>query len=538
MRKNIGIILVVLSLISAECFGAEKLANYGNKGLKARSMPEVLLLQNCQVDLGTAVLIASEQWSQTVQGKSLLIELDNMAYEIRARLRAKKIRSDYRAIPIINDYLFNELGFRPVNEITDPEDLFLHRVLENRRGYCLSLAVLYLSIGERLGLNLYGVVVPGHFFVRYDDGQKRFNIETTAGGRSKSDEAYERESNVPDDPDGIYMKNLSKLGTLSCFFNNLGNIYTESGDLDTAKEILETAMDLNPTLGEVRTNLGNIYLRKKMTDEAIRQYRAALEINPQDSRTYNNLGNAYAAKSWYLKAVVQYKKCLELDPNFDQAYRNLSISYLNQGKYAVAAREIKHAISLKPDDAGNYCFLGDIYYSQERYPQARKQYQKALALKSDFAEAYYRLGLCYGKEDQIEQQQRAFENALSIKPDLSDALVGLGNIYFTRKIYNKAIDFYDKALTLLPDDGDILYNIGSAYLNNGDNEEAVEAYIEALGNVRQPGPVHKGLTYAYFRLGKFEKAWEHIQLAADSGIEIDEALQRNIQAQLKQQQSR
>ncbi len=521
MRKNIVIIFFVLSLVSAECPGAEKLGNYGKKGLKARSMSEVLRLHDDQVDLGTAVLIASEQWSQTVQGRSLLLELDNMAYEIRARLRAKRIRSNYRAIPIINDYLFKELGFKSVEEITDPEDLFLHRVLENKRGYCLSLAVLYLSIGERLDLNLYGVVVPGHFFVRYDDGQKRFNIETTAGGGSKSDEAYERESNVPDDPDVIYMKNLSKLGTLSCFFNNLGNIYTESGDLDTAKEILEAAVDLNPTLGEARTNLGNIYLRKKRTNEAIRQYRAALEINPQDSKTYNNLGNAYAEKGWYLDAVVQYKKCLGLDPKFAEAYQNLSISYLNQGKYTEAAKQIRHAISLKPDDAGNYRFLGDIYYARDKYPQARKQYHKALALKSDFAEAHYRLGLCYGKEGQVKQQQGAFEKALSIKPDLSGALVGLGNIYFSREIYGKAIDFYDKALTILPGDGDILYNIGSAYLNKGDNEQAVEAYIEALANRSKAGPVHKGLTYAYFKLGNFEMAWEHIQSAADSGMEID-----------------
>ena len=67
------------------------------------------------------------------------------------------------AIPVINDYLFNELSFKTIDKATDPYDLFLHSVMDRRQGYCLSLSVLYLSIGERLGLPLYGVVVPGHF---------------------------------------------------------------------------------------------------------------------------------------------------------------------------------------------------------------------------------------------------------------------------------------------------------------------------------------------------------------------------------------
>ncbi|MHC4759552.1 MAG: transglutaminase family protein, partial [Planctomycetota bacterium] len=36
--------------------------------------------------------------------------------------------------------------------------MFLHTVMDKKQGYCLSLSILYLSIGERLGLPLYGVV--------------------------------------------------------------------------------------------------------------------------------------------------------------------------------------------------------------------------------------------------------------------------------------------------------------------------------------------------------------------------------------------
>ena len=83
--------------------------------------------------------------------------------------------------------------------------------------------VVASAIGERLGMPLYGVVVPGHFFVRYDDGKTRFNIETTSKGNCADDEHYRVNFNVPDSSDGrsIYLKNLNPHQTLGCFFNNL-----------------------------------------------------------------------------------------------------------------------------------------------------------------------------------------------------------------------------------------------------------------------------------------------------------------------------
>ena len=135
------------------------------------------------------------------------------------RLKAKGPGATYRAVGVINEYLFDELGFKSIQQASDPNDLFLHSVLDRKQGYCLSLSILYLSLGERLGLPLYGVVVPSHFFVRYDDGRIRFNIETTGKGGNASDEHYIKKFKVPQgDHDSIYMLNLNKMQTLGCFF--------------------------------------------------------------------------------------------------------------------------------------------------------------------------------------------------------------------------------------------------------------------------------------------------------------------------------
>ncbi len=139
------------------------LANEGKVGLYARSIEQVLRLRADEVDLATATLIISEYWSEMVSGRRYLSELNEMALEIRERLEQRKLRADFRAVPVINDYLFDTLGFSSISEASDPNSLFLHIVMDRKQGYCLSMSVLYLAIGERLGLPLHGVVVPGHF---------------------------------------------------------------------------------------------------------------------------------------------------------------------------------------------------------------------------------------------------------------------------------------------------------------------------------------------------------------------------------------
>jgi regulator of sirC expression with transglutaminase-like and TPR domain len=163
MRKvfPITICLVVLSSVAPARQRTEPLANANRSGLYARSIEQVLRLREDEVDLATAALIVSEHWSDMVYGRRYLSRLDDMALEIRDRLRRRRLRVNSRAIPVINDYLFNELRFKSIAEANDPNSLFLHTVMDEKRGYCLSLSVLYLAIAERIGLPFTESWSPG-----------------------------------------------------------------------------------------------------------------------------------------------------------------------------------------------------------------------------------------------------------------------------------------------------------------------------------------------------------------------------------------
>jgi tetratricopeptide (TPR) repeat protein len=534
MRKILLIIVCVLFFTAGVSFCRnETLVNENRDGLYARSIEQVLRLDDKEVDLATAALIVSEQWSNIVEGRRYLSDLDDMVFEIRGRLKKKRLPVNYKAIEVINEYLFDELGFTSVSEASDPNDLFLHTVMDKKRGYCLSLSILYLSIGERLGLPLYGVVVPGHFFVRYDDGRTHFNIETTSKGGYADDEHYINKFKVPKNSDSIYMTNLNKIQTLGCFFNNLGNSYNAVGDTNQAMLALERAVEINPSLAESHINLGNIYLDKNRTNDAIDEYETALEIDPDNAKIHNNLGNAYAKRGRMSDAISQYTRSIELEPNYIEAYKNLASAYCGQEKFGQAAAQLKQAITLEPQDANLYRQLGDVYGKMGEYENGILQYKKALRIKGDFAEAYYGLALCYNKLNLVDDEVQAYKKALAIKPDMAVALVSLGNIYFRKQDYKSAIEQYKKAGRIAPEDNAIHYNLGAAYSNQGQYEQAVVEYKKAIEIDQKMGDAHNGLAFAFYRLEKYDLAWHHIKIAEELGIKVPKDLLTAIEKELK-----
>ena len=497
------------------------LANEGKSGLYARSIEQVLRLRADEVDLATAALIISEYWSEMVDGRRYLSDLDDMALEIRDRLERGKLRADFRAVPVINDYLFGKLGYSSISEASDPNSLFLHTVMDKKQGYCLSMSVLYLAIGERLGLPLHGVVVPGHFFVRYDDGRVRFNIETTSKGGNASDDHYIEKFNVPTlNGRSIYLKNLSKIQTLGCFFNNLGNSYSDVGNMESALLAFERAVEINPTLSESRANLANIYLKKGQIAQAVNEYKAALDINPNDAKTHNNLGNAYTQRGSLGYAVSEYLQSVRLDPNFVDGYKNLALVYSKQERYGRAVAELKKAIVLGVADAGCYSQLGDIYSQMEDYEQAITQYNKALKIKHDLLDAHYGLAICYSKKGMVEDEIWQYKMILAIKPDMLSALVNLGNAYFGQDKFSVAITHYKKAVLLEPNEPMVYYNLGAAYSNNENYEQAVAAYLKAVELDPAIGDAHYGLAFGFYQLKKYDLAWKHILLAQDLGVKV------------------
>jgi len=133
---------------------------------RRRGFAALAALPDGAIDLAQAsLLIAREEYPDLEVG-AYLGRLDDMAGNIRARLRGGEGCATLLAH--INHLLFDELGFRGnQEEYYDPRNSFLNDVLDRRVGIPITLSAIYLEIGRRIGCPLVGVSFPGHFLVRY-----------------------------------------------------------------------------------------------------------------------------------------------------------------------------------------------------------------------------------------------------------------------------------------------------------------------------------------------------------------------------------
>ena len=111
-----------------------------------------------------ALLIAAEEYSE-LDVDEYLARIDEMGATLHRRLRSDI--SPTEALLALNRYLFDELGFSGnAQDYYDPRNSYLNDVIERRLGIPITLAVVYIEIGRRIGLQLHGVSFPSHFLVK------------------------------------------------------------------------------------------------------------------------------------------------------------------------------------------------------------------------------------------------------------------------------------------------------------------------------------------------------------------------------------
>ncbi len=122
--------------------------------------------------------------------ETYLMRFDAMADEISTTWADGA--SDDEKLASIDRYLFEENGFRGgQDEYYHEANNHMDRVIDDREGMPITLTILYMELGRRLGLTIEGVGLPGHFVARYrsDDGKTQLIDVFDKARRIDDDEA-------------------------------------------------------------------------------------------------------------------------------------------------------------------------------------------------------------------------------------------------------------------------------------------------------------------------------------------------------------
>lgn len=138
---------------------------------------------------------------------------------------------------VINRVLFHEYEFRGnVENYTDPRNSLISEVLASRRGLPITLCVIYILVGQRCGLALEPVGIPGHFLVGCFETKPPFFIDAFARGVFRVPEdvfAMLRKHNVP--PKLSYLTPTPVREVICRCCRNLVNHYTLAGQSEGAR---------------------------------------------------------------------------------------------------------------------------------------------------------------------------------------------------------------------------------------------------------------------------------------------------------------
>lgn len=108
--------------------------------------------------------------------------LDNFAGELRERIDFNETHKEI--LTTINNYIFDELGFSGDEEnYYDPQNSYLNRVMDRRRGNPINLSLLYLLLARRLQLPMAGIGLPGHFICRYQSTSDEIYVDAFHHGK-------------------------------------------------------------------------------------------------------------------------------------------------------------------------------------------------------------------------------------------------------------------------------------------------------------------------------------------------------------------
>ena len=188
-----------------------------------------------------------------------------------ARRLGPSVATSSESIKALNEYLYDEEGFAGNRDrYDDPRNSFLNEVLDRRTGIPITLAVVYLELARRAGLNITGINFPGHFLLRapglisgddliidpFHGGAllSEFDCRQLLRTHVGDDAAFDRSLLAPATRSEIVVRMLVNLKRLYVrMLINLKRIYVHMRSFPQARDVTELLLAMTPSaLSELR----------------------------------------------------------------------------------------------------------------------------------------------------------------------------------------------------------------------------------------------------------------------------------------------
>ncbi len=178
----------------------------------------------------------------------------------------------------------------------------LPNYMKNKKGNCITMPILFIILGDKLGIDVKASIAPLHVLVKFTDSDgKTYNLETTSGANFARDVWYRKQMPMTDQAikNGIYLHPLTKKETAAVMITVLAEHYFKEKEYEKSVAISDLSLKFYPNYVNAMLRNGSSFSRL-LEKHFISEYPDPNDI-PQNQRKlfhFLSAGNRY----WFSKA--------------------------------------------------------------------------------------------------------------------------------------------------------------------------------------------------------------------------------------------
>jgi class 3 adenylate cyclase/predicted ATPase len=345
----------------------------------------------------------------------------------------------------------------------------------------------------------------------------------TASERHANDvaiEAYRQALTLADEHDAGTTQTVASLAA------ELASVYSTTGELDRASDVVETGLAAAPDESEIQCRL--LDERAKVLHEQSRYDVAETIANRQ-----RDLARILETPSLEAKAFSTLGWIAEDRGEYEQAE-----------KYHEQSLTISEDTGNRTGQAQSLKDLGNVVLRIGSNERAVEYFERSLSIFEELGDRNGQAGslngigtACLGLHE-LERATECLEESLELKEEIGNragqarSLGNLGNIARNRGRYERATEYLEQCLELFRDMGNqlaeakALHNLGSVAEQRGETEQAIEYHEQSLAIDEETG-ARPGKAASLHELGgiavgrgKYDRAEDHLQRSLDINEDI------------------
>ena len=290
---------------------------------------------------------------------------------------------------------------------------------------------------------------------------------------------------------------------------NLGGIYQQKGESESALAKFEICVQLNPNYYPVYYRIGEIHLKQQNYTEALHAFETARKLNRKWEYPQYGIGLVYFAQGEIDRARETFENITHQKKKFAPAYIKLGQVLATEGFFDDALAEYAKAAEYQNYSGQDIYELAVIFDEKGNTDGAVQLYQRTIEVEPVHVQSHFTLGEHFYASGDTETARHHYQQALSLMPSIKDAFYEPLEPYFAGLMTSdQAISLLEKAMFVLPDDPRSYFYAGTIEADAGNLEAAIKHYEKTLEIIENdPSYLQIELPLgnfndAYFKLGE------------------------------------